>query len=89
MLQLVYPPIKTFYYLLRRDQAQFTAALTDAVQQHRTFWSADELAGSPDGLIALAPLAIAALARSVGMTVDVESEYLPRNFVNGVRPAGD
>jgi len=88
LLRLVYPPIKTFYYLLRRDQAQFTAALTDAVEQHRAFWSAPGVADSPDGFLALAPLAIAVLARSVGMSVDVESEYLPRNFVNGVRPTG-
>ncbi|MEU7787879.1 immunity 49 family protein [Amycolatopsis sp. NPDC049159] len=88
MLQLVYPPIKTFYYLLRRDQAQFTSALTDTVRQHRTFWSADGLADSPDGFLALAPLAIAVLARSVGISVDVDSEYLPRNFVDGIRPVG-
>ena len=88
MLQLIYPPIRMFSYLLRRDEAQFDTALTDAVQQYRTFWSAGDNAGSPDGFIALAPLAIAALARSVGMSVDVESEYLPRNFVHGIRPAG-
>ncbi|WAL67851.1 immunity 49 family protein [Amycolatopsis cynarae] len=89
MLQLVYPPIRAFYHLLRRDQAQFTAALTEAVRQHRTFWSADGLADSPDGFLALAPLAIAVLARSAGMSTDIESEYLPRNFLTGIRPAGE
>jgi hypothetical protein len=87
MLQLVYPPIEMFYYLLRRDDEKFNTSLVRALEQHRSYWTSDEeLADDPDGFLALAPLAIAVLARSAGMNVDVESEYLPANFLLGVRP---
>lgn len=88
MLQFVYPPIEMFYYLLRRDEEKFTAATVRALDQHRQYWTSDEhLAEEPDGFLALAPLAVAVLARSVGMTVDVESGYLPENFLLGIRPS--
>jgi hypothetical protein len=87
MVQLIHPPIETFYHLLRRDDEKFNASLDRALKQHRSYWtSAEELVNDPDGFLALAPLA---LARSVGMGVDVESEYLPANFLLGNRPAGE
>ncbi|MBE8517541.1 immunity 49 family protein [Amycolatopsis sp. H6(2020)] len=87
MLQLIYPPIEMFYHLLRRDDEKFNASLARALEQHRSFWTSDEeLVDDPDGFLALAPLAIAVLARSAGMNVDVESEYLPSNFLLGIRP---
>jgi hypothetical protein len=87
MLQLVYPPIKMFYYLLRRDEEKFTAATVSALDDHRSYWTGDEgSAEDPDGFLALAPLAVAVLARSAGMPVDVASDYLPSNFLLGIRP---
>lgn len=87
MAQIVYPPVEMFYYLLRRDSEKFTVSLTRALEQHRKYWTSDEdLVDEPDGFIAFAPLAIAVLARSIGMSVDVESEYLPSNFLQGTRP---
>ncbi|MBN6038311.1 immunity 49 family protein [Amycolatopsis sp. 195334CR] len=75
MAQLVYPPVEMFYFLLRRDAEKFGASLVRALEQHRKFWAGD-LADDPDGFIAFAPLAIAELAKSAGMPVEVESEYL-------------
>jgi hypothetical protein len=87
MAQIVYPPVEMFYFLLRRDSEKFNVSLVRALEQHRKYWTSDEdLVDEPDGFIAFAPLAIAVLARSVGMTVDVESEYLPSNFLQGTRP---
>ncbi|MGW5721804.1 immunity 49 family protein [Amycolatopsis sp. NPDC003865] len=87
LLQLVYPPIEMFYYVLRRDQEKFTTSLTRALEQHRSFWTSDEeLVDDPAGFLALAPLAVAVLARSAGLEVDVESGYLPTNFLLGDRP---
>jgi hypothetical protein len=88
MAQIVYPPVEMFYYLLRRDSEKFNVSLARALEQHRKYWTSDEdLATEPDGFIALAPLAVAVLAKSVGMSVDVESEYLPSNFLQGTRPS--
>ncbi|MFD6066788.1 MULTISPECIES: immunity 49 family protein [Amycolatopsis] len=88
MAQLVYPPVEMFYYLLRRDSEKFTVSLVRALEQHRKYWTSDaDLTDEPDGFIAFAPLAIAVLAKSVGMSVEVESDYLPSNFLQGTRPA--
>ncbi|RSN26840.1 hypothetical protein DMC61_25580 [Amycolatopsis sp. WAC 04169] len=88
MAQIVYPPVEMFYYLLRRDSEKFNQSLVRALEQHRKYWSgAENLADEPDGFIALAPLAIAVLGESVGLAVDVESDYLPLNFLRGTPPA--
>ncbi|HEY2059209.1 MAG TPA: immunity 49 family protein [Amycolatopsis sp.] len=87
MMRLVYPPIRMFYYLLRRDSAKFADAYTDALEQHRAYWTAGGNEVQPDGFVAFAPLAVAVLARSAGMTVDVRSGYTPLNLLLGTRPA--
>lgn len=87
MAQIVYPPVEMFYFLLRRDAEKFNVSLARALEQHRKYWTSDEdLAEEPAGFIAFAPLAIAVLAESAGLAVEVESEYLPSNFLRGTRP---
>jgi hypothetical protein len=86
MLNVVYPPILMFYYVLRRDTEKFTEAYVSALERHRTFWTGEGRADDPDGFLALAPLAVAVLARSVGMTFDVQSGYAPANLLAGVAP---
>ncbi|MEU0112119.1 immunity 49 family protein [Streptomyces sp. NPDC006251] len=67
------------YRVIRRDPAEFNKALTDALRWHKAYWTADlDRATSADGLVALGPLAMACLARDQGITVEVESEYLPK-----------
>lgn len=85
--QLVaYPQIVLLYQVLRRDPDKVNDFLRRAVDAHREYWTAAERSGAPDGLVALGPLAIAVLARGVGLDVTVESEYLPRNLLVGDRP---
>jgi hypothetical protein len=86
MLQLVYPPIKMFYYLLRRDERLFNEALEQALTLHRGYWTAEDRADDPDGFLALAPLGVAVLARKVGLAIDVRSEYLPSGLLEGREP---
>ncbi|NKY86370.1 immunity 49 family protein [Nocardia veterana] len=91
MLNLIYPPIEMFYYVLRRDPQKFRAALVQALERHREYWTGTNRSGDPSGFLALAPLAIAVLAQSAGMSVDVQSEYLPANLLTGtntVRTSG-
>lgn len=87
MLQLVYPPIRMFYYVLRRDTEKFTEAYVAALERHRAFWTAEGREDDPSGFLALAPLAVAVLARTVGMTFDVRSDYAPANLLSGAVPA--
>lgn len=81
MLRIAYPPIKMFYYLLRRDAEKFSEATVQAVTLHRDYWTHPDLAEEPDGFVALAPLAIAVLGKRVGLPVNVESEYLPHHLL--------
>ncbi|WP_307813320.1 immunity 49 family protein [Streptomyces sp. N35] len=76
---LLSPPIILFYRYLRGDHAQFNEALVDAVKWHKSYWAAeDDRAINSDGFVALAPLAIACLARDKGFPIELESEYLPK-----------
>ncbi|ANH93233.1 MULTISPECIES: immunity 49 family protein [unclassified Streptomyces] len=81
--QLLYPPMMLLYRVVRHDSAAFGTALTDALRRHRAYWTADEgRATSADGLVALGPLAMACLAHDQGLTVEVESDYLPRALLD-------
>lgn len=86
MLQLVFPPINMFSFVLRRDEQRFNEALEQALTLHRTFWTSEDRADDVDGFVALAPLAIAVLASRAGMTVTVDSEYMPANLLSGRVP---
>lgn len=84
VLFLHWPVMKAFSYLIQGKSEEFNAALAEAVDLHKDFWSGDaELAAKPDGFVALAPLALACLARDQELPVEVESDYLPRHLVSG------
>nr|WP_237556545.1 immunity 49 family protein [Streptomyces sp. SID5464] len=79
MSKILYPPMILLYRVIRRDPAEFNKALADALRWHKAYWTADlDRATSADGLVALGPLAMACLARDQGITVGVESKYLPK-----------
>ncbi|RZS34070.1 immunity protein 49 of polymorphic toxin system [Herbihabitans rhizosphaerae] len=88
-LRIHYPPIELFYRLTQREDDKFNDALADAVDLHRLFWTKDspEFVRSrhPGGYIALAPLAIACLARDAGIAITVESDYLPVHLLEATR----
>lgn len=83
MLQgLLYPPINLFYHFVRKDEEGFSPALADALKLHKVYWTMDEeRAADTAGSFALGPLAVACLAYDGGFTIDVESEYLPKHFL--------
>ncbi|MFD9814912.1 immunity 49 family protein [Streptomyces sp. NPDC059080] len=82
MLKILYPPIELFHRYLRRDDAQFSVALADALKWHKEYWTADEARSTNvDGMVALGPLAIACMARDAGIPIEVESEYLPKELL--------
>ena len=64
------------------DQANFTEQLTDALTDHRTYWSANEArSDTPRGFFSLPLFGLCAMAFDEGMTIDVESDYLPVELI--------
>jgi hypothetical protein len=83
MAKLRYPPIMMLYRYLRNDAAGFNEALADAVRWHKEYWTADkDRAQNIQGVVALAPLAIACLAKANGIPVEVETDYLPEALLD-------
>ncbi|KOV78226.1 hypothetical protein ADL03_40545 [Nocardia sp. NRRL S-836] len=84
-LRLVFPAMKTFLNLTRSDhEREFNEALAQALEQHKAYWTQNsKLADDPRGLVALAPLGLACIAKDAGLSVDVESEYLPKHLLLG------
>ncbi|MEU4200783.1 immunity 49 family protein [Streptomyces sp. NPDC026294] len=83
MTKLRYPPIMMLYRYLRNDAVGFNEALADAVRWHKEYWTADEdRAQNIQGIVAIAPLAIACLAKANGIPVEVEIDYLPEALLD-------
>ncbi|MEV7235227.1 immunity 49 family protein [Streptomyces sp. NPDC051020] len=79
MLKILYPPLELFHRYRRQDAEKFNAALVEALTWHKEYWTANEARSlSGEGLVALAPLAIACMAHDAGIPIEVESEYLPK-----------
>ncbi|PSR68624.1 hypothetical protein C8258_08950 [Nocardia sp. MDA0666] len=81
---VLYPPIHVFHCLVFEGEEQFNAALKDAVELHKIYWTSDidrltDVAGS----IALAPLAMACIAYDMDIPLNVESSYIPELVLNG------
>ncbi|WP_258539771.1 immunity 49 family protein [Streptomyces ipomoeae] len=79
---VLYQPINLFSHFLRKDHEGFSAALVEALELHKTYWTATaERVADLNGVIALGPLAIACLAYDAGFPIEVESEYLPKELL--------
>ncbi|MHB9757443.1 immunity 49 family protein [Streptomyces sp. BYX5S] len=80
---ILYPPINLFYQFLRKDHDAFNAALLEALQLHKSYWTMDEKrANDLGGSVALALLAVTCLAHDAGFPINVESDYLPRHLLD-------
>ncbi|KUN84522.1 immunity 49 family protein [Streptomyces griseoruber] len=76
--KILYQPINLFQFFLRKDHEGFRQALVEALELHKSFWTAsEEREETVDGYLALGPLAVACLAYDAGFPIDVESDYLP------------
>ncbi|MFG3287068.1 immunity 49 family protein [Streptomyces sp. NPDC048111] len=79
-LELLSPLIEMFRYLMERDATGFNSALGKALNWHKAYWAENDPA-SVDGLVALAPLALACIAYDAGVDIEVESEYMPQGLL--------
>jgi hypothetical protein len=78
------PQIKLLACLLDKRLANFGEALASALLLHKAYFSkTDEKRGETWGFLALGPMACTVLALERGLTLDVESDYLPMRLVRG------
>ncbi len=86
MLRVLYPPLNLLYRLVRGDSERFNVELVKALEWHHEYWTEEESrAAQVSGLVALGPLAMASLAHDSGITIDVESGYIPKYLMEGGR----
>lgn len=82
LLKILYPPLELFQLYNRGEVERFNASLAEFLNWHKQYWTDDEARSlSSDGLVSLAPLAIACMAYDSGFTIDVTSEYLPTELI--------
>ncbi|NEC08522.1 immunity 49 family protein [Streptomyces sp. SID7909] len=82
LLKTLYPPLELFQLYNRGEDEKFNSSLSEFLNWHRQYWTGDEARSlSSDGLVALAPLAIACMAFDNGFTIEVESDYLPKELL--------
>ncbi|MEU7066504.1 immunity 49 family protein [Streptomyces sp. NPDC046161] len=76
---VIYPPLNLFYHFVRKHEAEFGPALTEALNSHKAYWTMDEeRATDIDGALALGPLAMACLAYDGKLPIGVESPFIPK-----------
>lgn len=81
---IVRPQLLLFLQLVGNDETKFNGQLQEALEAHRTFWTADAKARTNAvGYLSLAPLAFTCVARDLGLNVSVESDYMPANLIKG------
>ncbi|MEV6715669.1 immunity 49 family protein [Lentzea sp. NPDC051208] len=82
--KVFYPPMELFYLLTQREDVRFNDSLAKALELHNSYWTAtSERANDPEGFVAWRVLAIACLAKDAGVEITVESDYLPKNLLDG------
>jgi Immunity protein 49 len=76
--KLLYQPINLFYRFVTHNVDGFNDALVDALEAHKSYWTADEdRAKSTSGNVPIGVLAVACLAYDGEIPIRVRSDYLP------------
>lgn len=78
---LLRPPMDVFDALAAGDGKRFEHALTDALIKYRTFYDTARSRTDPSGFVSVPLLALACWAHDLGLPVTVESDYIPRHFI--------
>lgn len=80
---VVVPQMKLMYRLIAKDVQSFNQVLFKTLESHKKYWSSSDRRSRPDGFLALGALAFATLAHSIGMPIEVESDYIPIRLIRG------
>lgn len=78
VLDIDVPLIDVFWRVTEADSPAFQTALVKALEWHKKYWSKNQdRARDPDGFLAIGLLGLTALAWEKGMSLEVESGYVP------------
>lgn len=69
--------------VIDRDAKALEAALVQALEHHKKYWSQKDRDFDCDGFLSIPLLGLAAAAWEAGMRFDIDSDYLPMRFVTG------
>jgi hypothetical protein len=75
-------PLIRLVLLCHEKEGDFSKTLAMALKQHKKYWSGKN-SNNREGFVALNLTGISALAHDRGLPVDVESDYLPADWVTG------
>ncbi len=81
VLDIVFPEIELAFRVTEGDHAAFEEALARSIELHHHYYATDGK-NITLGQLAIGPLAIACLARDLGMKTTIESDYLPRWIID-------
>ena len=86
VLNILVTEMQMLFYLGLGESKPFGTALELALERHKKYWSKASRRES-QRFLALGPLALARMALSAGLPIDVQSDYLPRSLLQ--RAAGN
>jgi hypothetical protein len=82
-LNIAVREIDLLFRLLENDSVAFNESLIKALEWHKKHWSEKNLKNDPDGFIAIGILGLVSIAYERGMTIEVESDYIPKYIFQG------
>jgi hypothetical protein len=82
-LNIAVPEIDLLFRLLENDSVAFNESLIKALERHKKHWSKENLKNDPNGFIAVGILGLVSIAYERGMTIEVESDYIPKYIFQG------
>ena len=82
-LNIAVPEIDLLFRLLENDSAAFNKSLIKALECHKKHWSKKDMKNRPIGFIAIGILGLVSIAYERGITIDVESDYIPKYIFQG------
>ncbi len=83
ILSILVPELELIWRFAIRDTENFNNSLKYALENHKKYWSKKRRLLAAAGFIALGPLAIISLAYDANIPIEVESDYLPKEFYKG------
>jgi hypothetical protein len=82
-LNIAVREIDLLFRLLENDSVAFNESLIKALEWHKKHWSKENLKNDPNGFIAVGILGLVSIAYERGMTIEVESDYIPKYIFQG------
>jgi len=82
-LNIAVSEIDLLFRLLENDSVAFNESLIKALERHKKHWSEKDMKNRPIGFIAIGILGLVSIAYERGMTIEVESDYIPKYIFQG------